>query len=208
MLPRFGPLFVVACLALACQSSDRKRVEPVEPAAPASPVEPVESVHRGLRVVTPLPSEDLGIRRWVFADAPPAGEVMVLRRDYEVALDSRADVRRSAREVIAFTRGARNEEEIACIPARASAATEDPAWEVRGCAASTQVAGQLREANSTDNELSLVFECIDGARHTLRFQLRRESLKAARTRVPDLRGLSDATEWRFGASLTPDDKPK
>jgi len=197
MLPRLGSLFVVACLALACQSSDAKRVETAEP---------VESVERGLRVATTLAPEDLGMHKWVFSDAPPVGEVMVVRS--ECVVNSPDGRERSVHELISHTRGARDEVSIVYVPGRPSAADPNPLWQLNGCGASTGMRGYLRRARSGRDDLDLEFDVGDGVTCTFRYRLRREPVEAVRARYPALREISDEAPWGYSAELESEDEPQ
>lgn len=197
MSQRFGSLVVVACLALACQSSDAKRVEPAGP---------VESVERGLRVATTLAPEDLGMDKWVFSDAPPVGEVMVVH--WECVVDSPDGRERSVHEFISHTRGAPYEVSIVHVPGRPSAADPNPLWQLKGCGASTGMRGHLRRSRSGRDDLDLEFDVGDGVTCTFRYRLRREPVEAVRARYPTLREISDEAPWGYSGVLESEDEPQ
>jgi hypothetical protein len=197
MSQRFGSLFVVTFLALACQSSDAKRVEAAEP---------VESVERGLRVATTLAPEDLGIQKWVFSDAPPVGEVMVLRGEFDLAIPDGRD--RSVRELVAHTRGALQEWSVVVLREPAAPSNgHNATWTVKGCAGSLGQPGRIKSARYGPDDLQLVFD-VDGGETVLRFTLRREPIEAALARYPELRKISVDATWEYSGELESGDEPQ
>ena len=203
MSQRFGSLLVVTSLGFACANPNAKSVEPV---APAAPVEPVESVQRGLRVATTLAPEDLGIQKWVFSDAPPAGEVMVLRCEFDLAVPDGRD--RSVRELIAHTRGAPEEWSVVVLgePAAPRSGNKEM-WTVKGCTGSLSQPGRIKSSRYGPDDLQLVFE-VDGGETVLRFTLRREPIEAAFARYPELRKLSVDATWGYSGGLESEDEPQ
>lgn len=173
MLSRTCLLFALSCLAVACQSS------------------PPWSVRSA-------PPEELKVHSWELSDAPPAGELMVVRCEYD--LEVAGGRQRLTRELFVSTAGARHVEPIVYVPELPSPVAPGGKWTLVGCGDSRSQPGYLSGAVWHLRELGLGFATVDGAESSVRYSVQRESLASARARVPALRELPDAGVWKFLAA--------
>lgn len=183
MIHRLGLLLAVSCLASACQSFGDADFAPERLSA---------------RMVAP---EDLAVKSWVLSDAPPVGELMVVRCDYDLAVAGGR--RRFARELFVSTCGAAHEEAVFYVPERPSPTTPVGAWTVVDAGGPTGQQGHLHRACTSTDDFSLEFDVGDGATSIIVYTVRRESLASARERVPALWDLPEATPWKFVVSAEP-----
>lgn len=170
MVSRLCVPLALPCLAVACQSSPAWSVRDAAP-------------------------DDLKVKPWELSDAPPAGELMVVRCEYD--LDVAGERQGATRELFVSTAGARHAEPVVYVPALPSPVAPSGTWTLVGCGDSRSQAGYLSGSKWHTHELALGFAVGDGAESTIRYVVQRESLASARARVPALRALPDAGVWKF-----------
>ena len=173
MLSRTCLLFALSCLAVACQSSPKWSVRSAAP-------------------------DELKVKSWELTDTPPAGELMVVRCEYDC--DVAGARQRTTRELFVSTAGARHVEPIVYVPELPSPVAPAGKWTLVGCGDSRSQSGYLSGAAWGLRELGLGFATVDGAESNIRYSVQRESLASARARVPALRELPDAGVWKFLAA--------
>lgn len=178
------PAFAVTALLLAasCQTPSVARVEPTVGA---------------LRLVSDIP----GSREWALSDSPPAGELMVIRCDYELAA-ARLPYKRTT-EVFVSTGGDAHAESVVCTKLPADAAVTDAQWTVVGCGSSTTVLGELVESVASHDKLRLAFERSDGTRSVITYVLSRESRESATARLPALSQSTVQSPWTYVHAIEP-----
>lgn len=174
---RFVPLLVASCFAVACQSSAGA------------------GAARDEKVTVVASPEALAVKSWALSDAPPAGELMVVRCEYEI--DVVGYRRRSTREVFVATAGAPHTESIVYVPERPSPAMPSGTWTVVGAGDTRGQQGYLYRACTSPSELSLEFSDGSEQLSQIVYTVQRESLESARARVPALRELPDSGAWKF-----------
>ena len=177
MFPRFVPLLVASCFAAACQSSAEA------------------GAARDAKVTVVAAPQTLAVKSWALSDAPPQGELMVVRCDYEI--DVVGYRRRSTREVFVSTAGAQHTESIVYVPERPSPAMPSGTWTVVGAGDTRGQQGYLYRACTSPSELSLEFSDGSDQLSQIVYTVRRESLESARARVPALRELPDSGPWKY-----------
>lgn len=173
MIYRTCLLFALSWLAVACQSS------------------PGWSV----RVASP---EDLKVMSWELSDAPPPGELMVVRCEYD--LEVAGERQRAARELFVSTGGVRHAEPIVYVPEIPSPVAPVGKWTLVGCGDSRSQPGHMFGSTWNMGELELGFVAGEGAESRVRYVVQRESLASARARIPELRDLPDMGVWKFLAA--------
>lgn len=173
MLSRTCLLFALSCLAVACQSSPKWSVRSAAP-------------------------DELKVKSWELTDTPPAGELMVVRCEYDC--DVAGARQRTTRELFVSTAGARHVEPIVYVPELPSPVAPAGKWTLVGCGDSRSQPGYMYGATWHLRELCLGFATVDGAESNIRYSVQRESLASARARVPALRELPDAGVWKFLAA--------
>lgn len=169
-------LFALSCLAVACQSS------------------PPWSVRSA-------PPDELRVHSWELSDAPPAGELMVVRCEYD--LEVGGERQRTTRELFVSTAGALHKEPIVYVPELPSPVAPGGKWTLVGCGDSRSQPGYMFGSTWGTRELDIGFATVDGAESRVRYSVQRESLASARARVPALRDLPDAGVWKFLATPAP-----
>ena len=178
MITRTCLLFALPCLFVACQSSAGWSVRDAAP-------------------------DDLMVKSWELSDAPPAGELMVVRCEYD--LEVAGGRQRVMRELFVSTGGARHAEPIVYVPEIPSPVAPIGKWTLVGCGDSLSQLGFMFGSTWQMRELELGFASGSGAESRVRYFVQRESLAAARARVPALRDLPDTGVWKFLSD--PEDLP-
>jgi len=178
MITRTCLLFALPCLFVACQSSAGWSVRDAAP-------------------------DDLMVKSWELSDAPPAGELMVVRCEYD--LEVAGGRQRVMRELFVSTGGARHAEPIVYVPEIPSPVAPIGKWTLVGCGDSLSQLGFMFGSTWQMRELELGFASGAGAESRVRYFVQRESLAAARARVPALRDLPDTGVWKFLSD--PEDLP-
>jgi hypothetical protein len=170
MISRTCLLFALSCLLVACQSS------------------PGASV----RVAAP---DDLKVKSWEISDAPPPGELMVVRCEYDLEVEG--ERQRAARELFVSTGGVRHAEPIVYVPELPSPVAPAGKWTLVGCGDSRSQPGFMSGFVGSMRELELGFASREGAESRVQYSVHRESLVSARARIPALRDLPDTGVWKF-----------
>ncbi len=172
------PAFAVTALLLvaSCQTPSVARVQPTVGA---------------LRLVSDSP----GSSEWAFSDSPPAGELMVIRCDYDLGAIGLRHKRTV--EVFFFTGGESHVESIVCTRLPERAVASDPHWTVVGCGGHTKTLGELVDSVASHDRLRLVFECSDGSRSVITHTLSRESCASATARVPEMNQPIEPGPWTY-----------
>ena len=170
MIFRTCLLFALSCLLVACQSSPGWSVRDAAP-------------------------DDLMVKSWELSDAPPAGELMVVRCEYD--LEVAGERQRGTRELFVSTGGARHAEPIVYVPETPSPVAPAGKWTLVGCGDSRSQPGYMFGSAWHMRELELGFASVEGAESRIRYFVRRESLASARARIPALRDLPDTGVWKF-----------
>jgi hypothetical protein len=142
--------------------------------------------------------DELKVKSWELTDTPPAGELMVVRCEYDC--DVAGARQRLTRELFVSTAGARHVEPIVYVPELPSPVAPAGKWTLVGCGDSRSQPGYMYGATWHLRELCLGFATVDGAESNVRYSVQRESLASARARVPALRELPDAGVWKFLAA--------
>jgi hypothetical protein len=173
MISRIFLLFALSCLLGACQSSPGWSVRDAAP-------------------------DDLRVKSWELSDAPPTGELMVVRCEYD--LDVAGERQRATRELFVSTGGARHSEPVVYVPEIPSPVAPAGKWTLVGCGDSRSQPGHMFGATWHLRELNLGFASGEGAESSVRYFVHRESLASARARIPALRDLPDAGVWKFLAA--------
>lgn len=179
MISRTCLLFALSCLFVACQSSPGWSVRNAAP-------------------------DDLMVKSWELSDAPPAGELMVVRCDHD--LEVAGERQRVTRELFVSTGGARHAESIVYVPELPSPVAPIGKWTLVGCGDSRSQRGHMFGSTWNMRELELGFACGEGAESMVRYSVQRESLASARARIPALRDLPDTGVWKFLAEPELDDR--
>jgi hypothetical protein len=166
-------MFALSCLLVACQSSPAWSVRDAAP-------------------------DDLMVKSWELSDAPPAGELMVVRCEYD--LQVAGGRQRAMRELFVSTAGARHAEPIVYVPEIPSPVAPAGKWTLVGCGDSRSQPGYLFGSTWNARELELGFVSGEGVESRIRYFVQRESLASARARVPTLRDLPDTGVWKHLAA--------
>lgn len=172
MNSRICLLFALSCLLVACQSSPGWSVRDAAP-------------------------DDLMVKSWELSDAPPAGELMVVRCEYD--LEVAGERQRTTHELFVATGGARHAEPIVYVPEIPSPVAPVGKWTLVGCGDSRSQPGYMFGSVWNMRELELGFASGEGVESRIRYFVQRESLASARARVPALRDLPDTGVWKFVA---------
>jgi hypothetical protein len=173
MFRRVGLLLAVSCCSVACQPSHAWSVRRAAP-------------------------DELDVKSWELSDAPPPGELMVVRCEYD--LEVAGERQRTTRELFVSTAGARHAEPIVYVPEPPSPVTPAGKWTVVGCGDSHSQPGHVHRACYAPDWLSLEFDVGVDELAAIHYFVRRESLASARDRVPALRDLPDSGAWKFLAA--------
>ena len=173
MISRTCLLSALSCFLVACQSAPGWSVRDAAP-------------------------DDLMVKSWELSDAPPAGELMVVRCEYD--LEVAGERQRATRELFVSTGGARHAEPIVYVPEIPSPVTPVGKWTLVGCGDSRSQPGYLFGSVWNMRELELGFACGEGAESKIHYFVQRESLASARARIPALRDLPDTGVWKFLAA--------
>jgi hypothetical protein len=173
MISRTCLLFALSCLLVACQSSPGWSVRDAAP-------------------------DDLMVKSWELSDAPPAGELMVVRCEYD--LEVAGERQRAMRELFVSTGGARHAEPIVYVPEIPSPVAPVGKWTIVGCGDSRSQPGHMSGSVWNMRELELGFAAGEGAQSRIHYCVQRESLASARARIPALRDLPDTGVWKFLAA--------
>ncbi len=163
-------LFALSWLSVACQSSSGWAVRDAAP-------------------------DELMVKSWELSDAPPAGELMVVRCEYDLEIDG--ERQRATRELFVSTGGARHVEPIVYVPEIPSPVAPIGKWTLVGCGDSRSQPGHMFGSTWNMRELELGFASGEGAESRIRYFVQRESLASARARIPALRDLPDTGVWKF-----------
>lgn len=170
MITRTCLLFALPCLFVACQSTAGWSVRDAAP-------------------------DDLMVKSWELSDAPPAGELMVVRCEYD--LEVAGGRQRVMRELFVSTGGARHAEPIVYVPEIPSPVAPIGKWTLVGCGDSLSQLGYMFGSTWHMRELELGFASGQGAESRVRYFVQRETLASARARIPALRDLPDTGVWKF-----------
>jgi len=170
MISRTCLLFALSCLLVACQSSPGWSVRAAAP-------------------------DDLMVKSWELSDAPPVGELMVVRCEYD--LEVAGERQRVMRELFVSTAGARHAEPVVYVPEIPSPVAPVGKWTLVGCGDSRSQPGYMFGSLWNRRELELGFASSEGKESTIRYFVQRESLASARARAPALRELPDTGVWKF-----------
>lgn len=173
MISRTCLPFAESCLLVACQSSPDWSVRAAAP-------------------------DDLMVKSWELSDAPPPGELMVVRCEYD--LEVAGERQRATRELFVSTGGARHTEPIVYVPEIPSPVAPVGKWTLVGCGDSRSQPGYMFGSVWNMRELELGFASGEGAESKIHYFVQRESLASARARIPALRDLPDLGEWKFLAA--------
>jgi hypothetical protein len=135
------------------------------------------------------------VKSWELSDAPPPGELMVVRCEYD--LEAAGQRQRAARELFVSTGGVRHAEPIVYVPEIPSPVAPVGKWTLVGCGDSRSQPGHMFGSAWNMRELELGFVSGEGAESRVQYSVQRESLASARARIPALRDLPDTGVWKF-----------